>query len=105
MPSSSHIPPTCRSPAESMVMTWRRVGSLTCLNRIAARWLCFQRRPASILAWDVFAGDFVVVGVAVAIGVSPRGFHRPDGGETPPHPREGPIAKRSSETEGRGRTG
>ena len=43
----SHNPPTCRSPSESRVTTWSRVGSLTCLSRIAARCMVFVRSRVS----------------------------------------------------------
>ena len=36
-------PPDMRSPSVSRVTTWSRVGSLTCLSRVAARWMAFVR--------------------------------------------------------------
>src|SRR4051812_10538106 len=80
-----------------MVMTWSRVGSLTCLSRIAARWARLRAFSASLLAlaafvsafasatvafsasllaWAAFVAAFVTVVafVTVAISVSLSGF-------------------------------
>src|SRR6516165_2986734 len=51
-------------------MMWSRVGSLTCLSKLAARCACFKRLPASVLA---LAGFVVIVAFALAMGVSLRG--------------------------------
>src|SRR5436309_1114181 len=48
--NSAQIAPTCLSPSDSLRMTRRRVGSLTCLSRIAARWACLSRGSGPFFA-------------------------------------------------------
>src|SRR4051812_29517608 len=67
--SSPQRPPTCRSPSESMVMTRSRVGSLTCLSRIAARWARLRDFSASPLALAAFVAAFVTVVVFVTVAI------------------------------------
>ena len=49
-------------------MTWSRVGSLTCLSRIAARCMVFVRSRVSFFTLAVFVA-FFLLRIAVAIGI------------------------------------
>src|SRR5208337_2621445 len=60
-----HSPPTWRSPSESKLITWSRVGSLTCLSRIAARCMVFARSRVSFVTLAVF----LILRIAVVIGI------------------------------------
>src|SRR5271165_2901970 len=98
----SHIPPTWRSPSESKLITWSRVGSLTCLNRIAARCMVIARRMVSFVTLAVFVAFFILrIAVVIGIGLqkSLTGWRQ---GDTSPSLPGGRWDKRVSEIGGRG---
>src|SRR4051794_9530207 len=73
-----------------MLMTWSRVGSLTCLSRLAARWMVFVRRTASCSARAAFDVGFFILRIAGVIGIRLlRRFDRQEAGHSSPSPRGG----------------
>src|SRR5271157_6640627 len=98
----SHIPPTWRSPSESKLITWSRVGSLTCLNRIAALCMVFARSRVSFFILAVFVAFFILrIAVVIGIGLqkSLTGWRQGDTSPSPPGDR---WDQRGSEMEERG---
>src|SRR5437899_1632737 len=56
-----------------MVMTWSRVGSLTCLSRTAARCICFKRSAESALALAALVLGTVAVAIWEVLRVGFKG--------------------------------
>src|SRR5947209_3207337 len=80
---SSHRAPTCLSPSESIRITCRRVGSLTCFRRIAAFWTCLSRCSAPFFALLALVVVDAAPLVAAAIVATPGSIPR-RGGSTRP---------------------
>ena len=98
----SHSPPTCRSPSESRVTTWSRVGSLTCLSRIAARWMVFVRSRVSFFSLGSLRGLLHVEDRCRHRNLSPKEFDRLEAGGYITLSAGGRWDQRLSEMEERG---
>src|SRR5262245_61512122 len=98
--SSEQSAPTCFSPSDRIMITCRRVGSLTCLSRIEARRACCTRCSEPLVAFaltDALAAVVVLLGlvlVAVILADLLSCDHGPIGRVPPPLVRPACIATR-----------